>query len=349
MAHLPELSELTKRKLALRCKGLLKLNRLTGEHLHWHDIQREALSRGGRVGPVGGSRGPRGSFRVDERLVDREGILPCIAVAKWRFYDLANEYWGLWSVNAGCEIFEGWLDDIKQQVLGEIASIWMGKSKAIDLWYDRACAPAVESELLLRVEEFERRARSAELKALELATTTEHLERAASATITKEKVLNLPKSANAERKMGRRVAVDAYIEEVFNRTGKRITRTDIWKSARYKSRTEFERWERDDLEHPNKTANQRFTRILTEKPHLNSSGTKPAKSYKTVLGRNIDLLRKHCGWSFDDLAQATGLDKKLLLGHVNGGKGAHPSTLERYAQTFTEKLGRTITVAALES
>ena len=66
----------------------------------------------------------------------------------------------------------------------------------------------------------------------------------------------------------RRASVDAYIEEVFSRTRKRITRTDIWKSARYKSRTEFERWERNDLEHPNKTAHQRFTRILTEKPHL---------------------------------------------------------------------------------
>jgi hypothetical protein len=73
------------------------------------------------------------------------------------------------------------------------------------------------------------------------------------------------------------------------------------------------------------------------------------KVYKTNFARNVDRLRKDCGWSFDDLAQATGLDKKLLLGHVNGGKGAHPSTLERYAQTFTEKLGRTITVAALES
>jgi len=66
----------------------------------------------------------------------------------------------------------------------------------------------------------------------------------------------------------RRLAVDAYIEEVFNRTGKRITRTDIWKSARYKSRTEFERWERNDPKNPNRTAHQRFTRILTEKPHL---------------------------------------------------------------------------------
>jgi len=65
----------------------------------------------------------------------------------------------------------------------------------------------------------------------------------------------------------RRRAVDAYIEEVFKRTGKRITRTDIWKSARYKSRTEFERWERDDRR-ATKAANERFTGILKEKPHL---------------------------------------------------------------------------------
>lgn len=65
----------------------------------------------------------------------------------------------------------------------------------------------------------------------------------------------------------RRAAVDAYIEEVAKK-GKRITRTDIWKKVGYKSRTEFERWERNDPKHPNKIAHERFTGILTEKPHL---------------------------------------------------------------------------------
>jgi hypothetical protein len=71
----------------------------------------------------------------------------------------------------------------------------------------------------------------------------------------------------------RRAAVDAYIDEVLRLTGKRITRTDIWKFARYKSRTEFERWERNDAKRPNKAAHERFTRILTEKPHLRSVPT----------------------------------------------------------------------------
>jgi hypothetical protein len=66
----------------------------------------------------------------------------------------------------------------------------------------------------------------------------------------------------------RRKAVDAYIEEVFSRTRKRITRTDIWKAAKYRSRTEFERWERNDPDRPNRAAHAAFTRILTDKPHL---------------------------------------------------------------------------------
>jgi hypothetical protein len=66
----------------------------------------------------------------------------------------------------------------------------------------------------------------------------------------------------------RRKAVDDYINEVFHRTKKMITRTDIWKSAGYKTRTEFEKWERRDPKKQNMTANVRLTRILAEKPHL---------------------------------------------------------------------------------
>jgi hypothetical protein len=70
----------------------------------------------------------------------------------------------------------------------------------------------------------------------------------------------------------RRALVDAYIEEVFQKTGNRITRTDIWKATGDKSRTEFERWESYWYEKrsrkTNEAANRRFTRILTEKPHL---------------------------------------------------------------------------------
>jgi hypothetical protein len=67
----------------------------------------------------------------------------------------------------------------------------------------------------------------------------------------------------------RRSMVNAYIEEVRIKTGKRIARKEIWTKAGYNSRTEFERWERKDSNHPNKTADEIFTRLLSvEKPHL---------------------------------------------------------------------------------
>ena len=66
----------------------------------------------------------------------------------------------------------------------------------------------------------------------------------------------------------RRAAVDAYIQDVLERTGKKITRADFWKAAGYKTRTEFERWQRSDTKHENKAADANFTRVLTKKPHL---------------------------------------------------------------------------------
>ena len=84
---------------------------------------------------------------------------------------------------------------------------------------------------------------------------------------TRNTVLGAPHLNDAA---SRRTAVEAYMAKVLRETGKRITRKDIWTKAGYKSRTEFERWQRADP-HParqNKSADETFTRILREKPHL---------------------------------------------------------------------------------
>jgi hypothetical protein len=81
----------------------------------------------------------------------------------------------------------------------------------------------------------------------------------------------LAESSGGARTSGseRRKMVDAYIEEVWNKTGKRIARKDIWSRAGYKNRTEFERWEKNDPKHPNRAADHKFTQLLTvEKPHI---------------------------------------------------------------------------------
>lgn len=67
----------------------------------------------------------------------------------------------------------------------------------------------------------------------------------------------------------------------------------------------------------------------------------------TTFGGKLNRLRLESGWSYDELAKATGIDKKLIINHLKKGKRAHPSTLALYATAFTKKLGRTITGADL--
>jgi len=66
----------------------------------------------------------------------------------------------------------------------------------------------------------------------------------------------------ADSGAGDRARVDAYIEEVSVRR-ENESPEQIMEVGAYKSRTEFERWER--FAKGQKTADQRFTRILSEK------------------------------------------------------------------------------------
>jgi hypothetical protein len=98
---------------------------------------------------------------------------------------------------------------------------------------------------------------------------------------------------------------------------------------------------------PNLMANwwQRISQSEAVPPGASRCGKLSTKAQSRYP--NIDRFRKECGWSFDQLAAVTELDKKLILGHVNHGKRAHPSTLKAYADAFSEKMGRAVTVEEL--
>jgi len=88
-------------------------------------------------------------------------------------------------------------------------------------------------------------------------------------------------------------------------------------------------------------------RELLYRKKKSSKGHAPTEP-GTALGRNINRLRKECGWSYDDLAKVTDIHKTLIIGHVSHGKGATPQTLVAYTSAFSEKLGRLVEVAELE-
>ena len=81
-----------------------------------------------------------------------------------------------------------------------------------------------------------------------------------------ENIIKIGKPIDPPPLPDRRALVDSFIEDEFQRTGQRITRTSIWKSAGYHSGTEFERWQRRAPQ-ASKAADRNFTRIL--------AGTKP--------------------------------------------------------------------------
>ena len=65
----------------------------------------------------------------------------------------------------------------------------------------------------------------------------------------------------------RRADVDAYIDEVFQAKGTRITKSQIWRKAGYKDKSTFQRWCNGKLpEHG--AADTAFRTVLREKPHL---------------------------------------------------------------------------------
>lgn len=275
MADLPELSEYTKRKLAVQWDTIRETQKLTDEDLSRYDRERQRLLSGIAAKPPVGTSGvlKHAAERAEPKLVARRiGFDPSVKAAEARFRQTDAEYWQHWcSSGATYERYAGWLDRLKRDTVAELALIWNGRSAATDRWFRDTCGPAIEEALAALVKQRVAQARDVESNRPERfpPSTLAPDEIRAAGNVSPE-ARKATEAAVIEMNAGtdRRKAVDAYIDEVFSRTGKRITRTAIWKLARYQSRTEFERWERNDTKNPNKTAHERFTRILIEKPHL---------------------------------------------------------------------------------
>jgi hypothetical protein len=73
------------------------------------------------------------------------------------------------------------------------------------------------------------------------------------------------------------------------------------------------------------------------------------KNYTTAIGRNIKRLCDDYNFTFKAFAAAAGVDERTVTRHTSGGQNASIAFLERYAQTFSKKLERTVTVQELKT
>ncbi len=153
---LPELPEAIRRKLALQWEELKEERGFTGEHLNWPRTRRKQLGKG--LPALGHALRP--IYEPEERV----GIGETINLAKERFRQLAEEYFGQWSAekDGRCDWFAMWLQGIRALVVAEVAEVWSQRGG----WFEHFCRADLDSGLAPLVTEWASKARKAEIQRL---------------------------------------------------------------------------------------------------------------------------------------------------------------------------------------
>jgi hypothetical protein len=286
MADLPELSDSTKRKLTLQWSSHLDANRLTGDHLQWHEWERDRCRRIA-------AQSPRPGFDWrNELAVDQTGIRQSVAVAEARFKGLWAEYWQVWlSSGSGYESFVCWLEGLKRMVSAEVASVWKGHSTSIDGWYERACRPAVEKVLAELVKGGTNRARDWEILRLEMGANSE-------ASVTTASTV---KSETRDSAAARWDAVKiSFLSE---------ERVQIWSGAKTETCNYDELGFADRRDEKPNRAWLILKALAQKKGVIKQTSDTEERSWPKVERRMLEVrkaLRKHFGISDDPLPFVTG-------------------------------------------
>jgi hypothetical protein len=98
----------------------------------------------------------------------------------------------------------------------------------------------------------------------EVKQTREWL-RFARKVVTTEKSGPASQNSRPSGTRNRRKLVNDFIARVGEAAGRNVTRTDIWKVAGYKSRKDFEQWQRRDPK-TTQSAEEHFARVLRMLP-----------------------------------------------------------------------------------
>jgi hypothetical protein len=159
MTQPPELSTVSKRRLELLWKAALDRYGFNGEHLHWHEEERERRLR------AASQMSTRNSGLWNTGDCDEVGIRSSTMMAEERYGDYMKEYERIWrSSGEGYERLQIWAEAVKHIVSEEIASVWQVGPKEIRRWYAACCVPALDEALSEKVKESVRRALSTEMQ-----------------------------------------------------------------------------------------------------------------------------------------------------------------------------------------
>lgn len=94
-------------------------------------------------------------------------------------------------------------------------------------------------------------------------------------------------------------------------------------------------------------ASARFCRVLANESEKVTIARE--LKYRTAFARNVDRLRTECGWTYEQLAEEIKLDRTSVIDHVTKGAQPRVQTKKAYADAFTRRLGRSISVNDLDA
>jgi DNA-binding XRE family transcriptional regulator len=95
-------------------------------------------------------------------------------------------------------------------------------------------------------------------------------------------------------------------------------------------------------------ASARFCRLLAnELEKATLLPTSRDRHSSTPFGHRVARLRQECGWTYEKLAEHTGLGRSTVIGHVTTGSTPRVGTAKRYADAFTNALKRPISALDL--
>ena len=164
MVSLPKLPEPIQRKLALQWCELIEKHAFTGDHLRWHQTERER-----RVHRMK-ETWRREWFSPDyPELVDHVALPQTVELAKKRFGQFEEPYFSLWAAaqDPRSSQITGWLQEILKLVEAEVSALWVGGSEWHSGWFERACRPKVRDALCTLIKSGSTSARTLEVQHLE--------------------------------------------------------------------------------------------------------------------------------------------------------------------------------------
>ena len=86
---------------------------------------------------------------------------------------------------------------------------------------------------------------------------------------------------------------------------------------------------------------------FTKKPRTKKPSSPKVVTANSVVTRNLRRLKRESGLSYEKLAEKAGVRKQTVLANAQGTAAPRPETLKYYADVFTERLNRKVSVAEI--